>query len=173
MKSKSMSSDVINSTPLPAGSPVCGGPAVVHLQDRDEDGNVIYLTQQHMAVGSSPEEIMARVARGEPIQFARGEYRDLVGVDYENMLNIVARGREMFDELPVRVKDRYQNNVGRFLSAIEEDHERVFMEKEGVSFEFTGVHADKSTALKGKRKAEGSSSNPEGSKEPSGGRLDT
>lgn len=137
-RNDSVASKVVK-TPLPAGFPACGGPASVDCNDYDDEGNIIHLTQQNQRDLVDIEKIMARVERGEKIELKRGEYRDLVGLDYGALLNKVARARELFEELPVAVRDKYNHDVGSFLSAIEFESDRKFMESHGVNFELPAL----------------------------------
>lgn len=63
-------------------------------------------------------QIMAKYQRTGVVTWLAkrdGEFRDVSGVDFREALDIVIRGREVFDELPSTIRERFRNDPGEFL----------------------------------------------------------
>lgn len=53
-----------------------------------------------------------------------GQYGDCPAVDFQEALNIVQRGGEMFAELPAKVRARFENDPAQFLAFVDDEDNR-------------------------------------------------
>lgn len=46
------------------------------------------------------------------------QYGDVTGIDFQNSMNIVAQATEMFEALPAKTRDLFENNVAAFVDFV-------------------------------------------------------
>ena len=83
------------------------------------------LTQQSMKNDCDVNHIMKRFEKTgmlEHVNRYQGDYGDFTSapMDYQDALDTVIQAQEMFMSLPAKVRERFQNNPGEFLSFMED-----------------------------------------------------
>ena len=90
--------------------------------DRIEDTDELI---QSYAESTMIENIMARIAAGQTdlLTQKKGFYMDTVGLPntYADVLNLVIKGQEVFDKLPVEVKQRFDNDFNKWFIAMDKE----------------------------------------------------
>lgn len=95
------------------------------------------LTQQNFKDECDINNIMARFQKTGVLDHVNkhqgdyGDYTDLP-VDFADAQNLVLRAQAMFMELPARVRERFGNDAGEFLSAVEDPDRRGELEELGL-----------------------------------------
>ena len=89
--------------------------------DRIEDTDELI---QSFADSTMIENIMARISAGqtELLSQKQGFYMDTVGLPstYADVLNLVIKGQEAFDKLPVEIKQRFDNDFNKWFVAMDQ-----------------------------------------------------
>jgi len=80
-------------------------------------------------------KIMARFVRTRTLDWVSDvapRYGDLIGWDYQEALNQVARGKEMFKALPAKVRSRFHNDPAELLDFLADEDNRDEARKLGL-----------------------------------------
>lgn len=89
-------------------------------------------TIQSFAESTMIENIMARIAAGqtELLNQKQGFFMDTIGLpqNMADVLNLVIRGKETFEKLPVEIKERFDNDFNKWFIAMDKAD---FFEKSG------------------------------------------
>lgn len=89
-------------------------------------------TIQSFAPSTMIENIMARIAAGqtELLSQKQGFFMDAVGLpsNMAEVLNLVIKGQEVFEKLPVEIKQRFDNDFNKWFIAMDRED---FFEKSG------------------------------------------
>jgi len=91
----------------------------VRLSFVGDDG----LTKQSMKDECDINLIMAKFVKTGAVEHAikfSGEYGFATSVDFKDAMDIVARGESMFEELPAAIRNRFENDTGRFLDFVQD-----------------------------------------------------
>jgi phage internal scaffolding protein len=91
----------------------------VDLQDRDENGEIIMLTEQHHKDELDVKSIVRGIQKGvysKHLKEFEGKYIDLPGsVDFLEAKNTITRAKEMWATVPSNVRAHFQNDPGRYV----------------------------------------------------------
>ena len=95
------------------------------------------LTLQSMAAECDINKIMERFARDGLVTHVAewgGDYGDFVNApqSYHEALNQVLDAEDMFMTLPAHVREKYENDPGRFLEAVQDPEKREELQELGV-----------------------------------------
>lgn len=89
-------------------------------------------TIQSFAPSTMIENIMARIQAGQTdlLYQKEGFFMDTVGLpnNMAEVLNLVIKGQEVFEKLPVEVKERFDNDFNKWFVAMDKED---FFEKSG------------------------------------------
>lgn len=89
-------------------------------------------TIQSFAESTMIENIMARIAAGQTdlLNQRNGFFMDTVGLpqNMAEVLNLVIKGQEVFEKLPVEIKERFDNDFNKWFVAMDKED---FFEKSG------------------------------------------
>ena len=89
-------------------------------------------TIQSFAPSTMIENIMARIQAGqtELLTQKNGFFMDTIGLpaNYAEVLNLVIKGQEVFEKLPVEIKERFDNDFNKWFVAMDKED---FFEKSG------------------------------------------
>lgn len=89
-------------------------------------------TIQSFAPSTMIENIMTRIAAGqtELLNQKNGFFMDTIGLpsNYADVLNLVIKGQEVFEKLPVEIKQRFDNDFNKWFIAMDKED---FFEKSG------------------------------------------
>lgn len=93
----------------------------------DEEGNPIYFTEQNHKKECDINEIIKKYDRTGLIvhtQDLEAKFGDVTGVEFQKMQNIVAESKSKFEQFPVHIKKRFDNDVGKLLEFMEYEGNR-------------------------------------------------
>lgn len=79
-------------------------------------------TKQSFKDECDVNQIMARFQRTGVLEFRNkfeAQYADVSGVTFQAAMDTIARANHMFHSMPARVRDKFQNDPGRFLAWIQ------------------------------------------------------
>ena len=89
-------------------------------------------TIQSFAESTMIENIMARIAAGQTdlLNQREGFFMDTIGLpqNMAEVLNLVIKGKEVFEKLPVEIKERFDNDFNKWFVAMDKED---FFEKSG------------------------------------------
>lgn len=80
-------------------------------------------TKQSFASEVNINNIMARYIKTGTLEFARKNeprYGDVTGADFQTAMNTIATANSMFEEMPAKVRARFENDPGKFLDFIQD-----------------------------------------------------
>lgn len=63
----------------------------------------------------------------------KGDYGEFMDIDYQTALNAVIAAQEMFDELPSKIRNRFENDPAKFLSFVEDGNNYEEMVEMGLA----------------------------------------
>lgn len=92
-------------------------------------------TKQSFKAESDINHIMARFQKTGVIAFQQRfapTYGDVSGADFQRAMQVVARSKSMFAELPAHLRDRFNNDPKQFLDFVQNDANRPEAEKLGL-----------------------------------------
>lgn len=95
--------------------------------DREEDGNIIYTTEQAHKDQCDINKIIARYDKTGLITHIskfEGRFGDLSGADFTEMAQQVAHAKSMFEELPSSIRNRFDNDPGKLLAFMDDEGNR-------------------------------------------------
>lgn len=95
--------------------------------DVDQDGNILYLTEQHHKDDVDIKKIIQRYDRtGVLTNITQMEARfgDVDGADYREMMNVIVGVDQKFDALPSEIRNRFQNDPAQLLEFMEDPNNR-------------------------------------------------
>lgn len=95
--------------------------------NHDEDGNIVYVTEQAHKDQCDINKIVARFDKTGLITHMskiEGKFGDLSGADFTKMSQQVANARSMFEDLPSNIRARFENDPGKLLEFFEEPKNR-------------------------------------------------
>ena len=72
----------------------------------------------------------------------QGEYDDIPSITYQEALDTVAKGNEMFDSLPPKVRQRFKGDIKQFLDFTQNPDNFQEMSKLGLTKGVDGFRAD-------------------------------
>lgn len=85
------------------------------------------MTRQEFKDECDINNIMKRYLRTGVINHLNrheGRYGDFPAADFQSALELVHEGRALFDELPAKVRARFDNNPGSFLAFVQDEGNR-------------------------------------------------
>lgn len=80
-------------------------------------------TKQSFSDETNINNILAQYLKTGLIDYVnenQGRYGDVTGLDFQQAMDTVALGREMFDALPANIRDRFANDPARFLDFVDD-----------------------------------------------------
>lgn len=80
-------------------------------------------TKQSFSDETNINNIMANFIKTGLLEYVNKhepQYGDVSGLDFQTAMNTVALGREMFDELPASIRERFSNDPARFLDFVDD-----------------------------------------------------
>lgn len=89
----------------------------------DGDGR----TKQSFKAESDINHIMARYAKTGVLEFVNqhaAQYGDCTGIEFEAGMRTIAAAKSMFADLPAELRNRFENDPGRFLDFVNDDRNR-------------------------------------------------
>lgn len=94
---------------------------------RDENNNIVYLTQQHQKEQVDINNVIRRYKKGEVITRVsnfEAKFGDVTGIDFQESMNLIINAQRSFDELPSRVRKRFNNSPEMLLEFMEDPGNR-------------------------------------------------
>lgn len=88
--------------------------------DASHDG----MTKQNFKDECDITKIIDRFSRTGVLEHVRSqaaEYMDAPEIDFQTAQNIVAQGKSMFESLPSKIRNRFENDPGKFLSFMQDE----------------------------------------------------
>lgn len=85
------------------------------------------LTKQSFKDECDINNIVASFARdglADFVQAREPQYADVTGADFQEAMNTVISARAMFDELPSKLRDRFENDPQQFLDFVQDPESR-------------------------------------------------
>lgn len=101
-----------------------------HVQRRgtvDEDGNIVYLTEQAHKDRCNINSIMAKYDKNGLITHIskfESEFGDTTGIEFKQMMDKVASARSSFEELPSKIRKRFDNDPTKLLQFMDDASNR-------------------------------------------------
>jgi len=90
--------------------------------DRIEDTDEVI---QSFAASTMIDNIIARIQNGQVdlLNQRQGFFMDTVGLPdtYADVLNLVIRGQDVFEKLPIEVKERFDNDFNKWFVAMDKE----------------------------------------------------
>lgn len=93
----------------------------------DEDGNPIYFTEQHHKKECDVNEIIRKYDKTGLISHVsrfEGQFGDLTQMDFKEAQDLIINSKRMFDELPSKIRKRFDNDPGELLKFMENPDNR-------------------------------------------------
>lgn len=93
----------------------------------DQDGNPIYVTEQHSKEACDVNSIIQHYKAGEligHISRIEGRYGDVSAMDYKTALDLVTGAMSLFEELPSKIRNRFDNDPAKLLGFMEDPANR-------------------------------------------------
>lgn len=94
---------------------------------KDKMGNNIYMTEQAHKDTCDINKIIERFDRDGIISHVskfEGKFGDLSGADFKEMMDQVTNAQSLFDELPVNIRNRFENSPEKLLTFMDEPGNR-------------------------------------------------
>lgn len=94
---------------------------------RDENGKLVYLTQQSDKEKSNINNMLKKYIRTGVISRVKNfeaKYGDVTGIDFRQAMELIVGARESFYELPSDVRKRFDNNPEKLLTFMEDPNNR-------------------------------------------------
>lgn len=94
---------------------------------RDEDGNIVYFTEQSHKDQCDVNKIIEKYDRTGLLTHVtkiEARFGDVTGVDFRRAQDIYINAQKMFDDLPAHVKKRFNQNAGELLEFMENEENR-------------------------------------------------
>lgn len=69
-------------------------------------------------------QIMAKAQQGIPSDYIRenaGHYMDATSLSFYQSQTIIANANSMFEDLPAKIRNRFENDPGKFLSFVQDE----------------------------------------------------
>ncbi len=98
-----------------------------HPGATDENGNLIYFTEQHHKKECDVNLIIKKYDKTGLINHVakfEGKFGDLTGMEFKEMQDKIANAKTMFEELPAEIKKEFDNTPEKLLSFMEHDENR-------------------------------------------------
>lgn len=92
-------------------------------------------TKQSFKDDTNINNIMARFRSTGLVDYVNKfspQYGDVTGIDFFSSMQTVAKGREMFDELPANIRNRFNNNPELFLDFVDDPQNEAEMVRLGL-----------------------------------------
>lgn len=92
-------------------------------------------TQQEFVDECDINNIMARYMKTGVIDFVNQhepQYGDATGWEFQEAQNVVVSAKNMFSDLPAKIRERFGNDPAKFLDFINDDENRVEAAKMGL-----------------------------------------
>lgn len=98
------------------------GPELITKQAHKDECDIHKILAQYQKTG-----IINHITPNQP------QYLDLPDdLDYQSSLNLILEAQDAFSTLPSALRDRFQNDPAKFLEALNDPHQRSFLEEVGV-----------------------------------------
>ena len=94
---------------------------------RDEEGNILYFTEQAHKKECDVNHIIAKYDRTgllSHVQQIEARYGDVTGVDFRTAQDLYLNAQKMFGSLPADIKKRFNQSAGDFLEFMENPNNR-------------------------------------------------
>lgn len=94
---------------------------------RDEEGKLVYKTEQHHAEWCNVRAIIRRYDKTgllDHVTKYEAKYGDLTGDDYKTMLDKVKAAESDFQKMPSHIRNRFKNSVEEYLRFFEDENNR-------------------------------------------------
>lgn len=94
---------------------------------RDDDGNIIYATEQSHKDACDVNKIIEKYDRTGILTHVtkfEGKFGDLTKIDFKEMSDKVAGAHSMFMNLPANIRNRFENDPGELLGFMEDPNNR-------------------------------------------------
>lgn len=95
--------------------------------NRDEDGNILYFTEQaHKDVTDINKIIEKYDKHGllSHVQTMEARYGDVTGVDFRNAQDLYIKAQNSFEALPANIKKRFNQSAADFLDFMDDPNNR-------------------------------------------------
>lgn len=73
-----------------------------------------------------------RTGQLDHIQKLQPRYGDVTGIEYQDAMLTVAAAQTLFNELPAKIRDRFENEPAQFLEFVQDDKNRKEAEELGL-----------------------------------------
>lgn len=93
----------------------------------DENGNIIYMTEQHHKKECDINNIIKKYDRTGLISHVskmEAKYGNMTGLDFKNAHDMVINAKEEFNKLPSEIRKRFRNSPEEFLRFFEDENNR-------------------------------------------------
>lgn len=93
----------------------------------DEEGNIIYFTEQAHKEQCDVNEIIRRYDKTGLITHVskfEAQFGDLDGTDFKQAQDLVINAKRQFDELPSKIRNRFENDPGQLLAFMADPENR-------------------------------------------------
>lgn len=93
----------------------------------DQDGNPIYTTEQGHKKECDVNNIIKKYDKTGLITHVsriEAKYGDLTGVDFKEAMDMVTNAQNMFNELPVEIRNRFKNDPAKLIEFMEDGNNR-------------------------------------------------
>lgn len=94
---------------------------------RDENGDLVYVTQQSEKEKCDINHIIRRFTRTgviDRVSKFEARFGDTRGVDFTDAMNLVTHAQQAFEELPSKIRKRFSNDPGKLLEFMENPNNR-------------------------------------------------
>ena len=94
---------------------------------RNKDGTNLYMTEQAHKDYCDINKIIDRFDRDGIIKHVsrfEGKFGDLTGADFKTMMDQITGAQNLFDDLPVDIRNRFENSPAKLLSFMDDPNNR-------------------------------------------------
>jgi len=111
----------------------------------DEDGNPVYFTEQAHKKECEIDHILKKFDKTgliTHIQDIEAKFGDVTGMEFQNMQNKIAAAKNSFNQLPLDIRNRFENDPAKLLSFMDDENNRHEAIKLGLIHEDTPENLD-------------------------------
>lgn len=94
---------------------------------KDEDGNLIYMTEQHFKDTCDVNKIIRKYDKTGLINHVNeveAKYGDMTGLDYKAAMDLVVKIGQEFEQFPSHIRNRFRNSPEKYLEFMENPENR-------------------------------------------------
>ena len=111
----------------------------------NKDGSPCYTTEQAHKDICDINKIIARFDRDGVITHVKdfeGNFGNMTGGDFQDAMNMIAKAKNLFNQLPAKIREEFDNNPAKLLSFMEDPSNRDKAIEMGIIDEMTPAHLD-------------------------------